>query len=351
MAITKLSRHKYLLDFYPHGRNGKRVRRTFPTSWQAHHYEKAFKERKFLEEITGEPQPVRIPLSMFTDKYLNYVSNTHAKPTWEGYENTFRQLNAYFKKTDPDLITIRPDEIISFIIHIQNHRRTRNGKPLSVRTINRYKENLRSSFNVAIKWGYLKRNPARSLTTERLEEKLPRIVSYDEFARLLKVSALYLQNILILTYFAGLRKQEIFRLRFSDLDFKTKSILIREAKNKKDRILPMHQEIFNKLSRQNTKKKQNAPVVSFNGSPIRSNVKRSLLRACIDVGLPFVTLHNFRHSFAVNSLRAGIPIRTVQTWLDHASISTTMRYLSFTDKMIQEDISKLPSLQKGLTTK
>ena len=55
-------------------------------------------------------------------------------------------------------------------------------------------------------------------------------------------------------------------------------------------------------------------------------------------------LHSLRHSFAVNALRAGIPIRTVQKWLDHESVKTTMRYLAFTDDMVMSDMERLPGL-------
>jgi len=38
-------------------------------------------------------------------------------------------------------------------------------------------------------------------------------------------------------------------------------------------------------------------------------------------------LHKFRHTFATNHLRDGVDIRTVQSWLGHRDIKSTMVYL------------------------
>lgn len=42
-------------------------------------------------------------------------------------------------------------------------------------------------------------------------------------------------------------------------------------------------------------------------------------------------LHKFRHTFATNQLEEGVSIRTLQEWLGHSDLESTMVYLKYVD--------------------
>jgi integrase len=55
-------------------------------------------------------------------------------------------------------------------------------------------------------------------------------------------------------------------------------------------------------------------------------VRERLERACRKAGLRRIRWHDMRHSFASQLISAGMPIRQVQEWLGHSTITMTMRY-------------------------
>ena len=52
--------------------------------------------------------------------------------------------------------------------------------------------------------------------------------------------------------------------------------------------------------------------------------------------------HTFRHSFAINSVRHGVDIRRLQQVLGNSNINTTVVYLQFQDKDLQEAYANVP---------
>ena len=342
MAIRRV-KTGWQVDYYPEGRRGGRRYKTFPTKRLAEQWDARRKQERYEWEIAGEGNRVKdIYFSEFAEKFLNQVSDAFARSTSESYETVVGRFGA-FLKGDPFLRDITTSEVSEFMMEVRRIGR-KDGKRYSERSINMYVENLKAMFNAAIRWGYLKKSPAELLKKGRMERKAPRILSRDEIRRVLEAAPEYLKDIIYLGYFEGMRKQEIFRLRWEDMDFEHRGIVISQTKNKRARILPMHQEVFERFSIRKAERIQKECVVQKDGRPIRDNVKRALRSAFLEAGVEPAGLHSLRHSFAVNALRAGIPIRTVQKWLDHESVKTTMRYLAFTDDMVMSDMERLPGL-------
>lgn len=172
-----------------------------------------------------------------------------------------------------------------------------------------------------------------------------------------------------LLYGCGMRLMECVRLRVLDVDFGYQQILVREAKGKKDRVVPLPQKLTDSLKLQIRKVKQlyeedvkegygsvylpmalerkypNAnkefrwqyvfPSSTISRDPrlrimrrhhvhesgLQQHIKKSAERAGITKK---VNCHALRHSFATHLLESGYDIRTVQELLGHADVSTTM---------------------------
>lgn len=66
-------------------------------------------------------------------------------------------------------------------------------------------------------------------------------------------------------------------------------------------------------------------------------------------GLKDVRFHDTRHTYAVNAIRAGDDIKTVQGNLDHASAAFTLdRYGHFTEQMKQDSAARMEGFAKSI---
>jgi integrase len=167
-------------------------------------------------------------------------------------------------------------------------------------------------------------------------------------------------------YGSGLRSKELATLRWKDIDFTNKQILVREGKGDKDRTtflpesaipaLREHQERARKLWEHDRREQRHGvevPSVKFDGTSWpwfwvfpaagesrdprsgivrRHHQHRSTLGKAISAAVKVwggnqrVTVHSLRHSFATALLMNGMPIHELKELLGHASIETTQIY-------------------------
>jgi len=162
----------------------------------------------------------------------------------------------------------------------------------------------------------------------------------------------------VLLYTAGLRRGEFVRLTMGDYDHRTRTVLIRDSKCHKSRLLPLSADAVEVLESYLNARAALVPAASaaeaplmWNGSPgVRSytgagfcHVCRSLFhKAGIrtpDGRLPRV--HDIRHTFAVHALvrwyRSGEDIHAklplLSAYMGHVSIASTLYYLSFIEPL------------------
>ncbi len=166
--------------------------------------------------------------------------------------------------------------------------------------------------------------------------KLPTVFSKQEVQKIIQATNnLKHKNILLLTYGCGLRRSEIGNIKIDDLDADRHLMIIKNAKGKKDRYVPVSEKLVESL-RQYYKmykpKKYLFETTSgkpYNAETIYKIFRRSLLASEIKKQSG---IHALRHSYATHLLEAGTDLRYIQEILGHKSSKTTEIYTHVSNK-------------------
>lgn len=171
------------------------------------------------------------------------------------------------------------------------------------------------------------------------EKKLPKVIDHNHIIiQLDKIQNLKHKAILSLTYSVGLRVSEIINLKIEDIDSKRMLIHIKNAKGKKDRIVPLSENILILLREYY---KQHKPKeYLFNGQ----NSNQYSTQSCQKIYKLYIdnnsSIHTLRHSSFTNLLEGGIDIRIIQKIAGHNSSKTTEIYTHVSNSLLSK--VKLP---------
>ena len=147
------------------------------------------------------------------------------------------------------------------------------------------------------------------------------------------------RTMLSLIYACGLRRSELLNLRPLNVDSKRNLLLILNSKGKKDRVVPISDNIVEML--RNYYKMYKPKVWLFEGQKAgdqysEESLAKVLKQACIKAGIKKpVTLHWLRHSYATHLLESGTDLRYIQELLGHKSSKTTEIYTHVSTKSLQ----------------
>ena len=131
----------------------------------------------------------------------------------------------------------------------------------------------------------------------------------------------------------GMRADEIVKLRKRDIN--EKSIIVRQGKGKKDRMIPLDKELSGLLGLYTDHLTPKDRVFGMSSRQIR-NIVYKYAPDGLDVHP-----HTLRHSFAVYCLQSGMNIRSLQKILGHSSLNTTQVYLDLVGKDVIDDFEKV----------
>jgi site-specific recombinase XerD len=211
---------------------------------------------------------------------------------------------------------------------------------------------LRSFYKFLVLRRGMGRSPVAEVRLPKPERGLPVVLSVAQIDELLgmplrlqadKKSPPWLPlrdaAILELFYSCGLRISELLALDVKDVDFIGETVKVM-GKGSKERIVPVGGPAVNAIQRY----RQQAAVTS--GPLFLSKRRTRITQQSVDLllrkylkhsGIPFaISPHKLRHSFATHLLDAGADLRSVQTLLGHASLSTTQIYTHVTRERLKQ---------------
>lgn len=188
--------------------------------------------------------------------------------------------------------------------------------------------------------------PCRRVRNFRLNNQRVRVLSTEEETRLLEAVGEHdlVKNIVAVALHTGMRRGEIFDLKWFDVDFNRNLIQIRDSKSHKKRSIPMNETMQNLLG--NLKRTSEYVFPSPKTGARLNNIKRSFRHAVRDAGLEDFDFHDLRHTAAARMADAGADAFTLMKILGHSDIRMTARYTHATDAALRRAVENLDNSGK-----
>ena len=360
---------KYTLGYEP--KTGKLIRKSV--------YGKTQKEvRLALPKIVSEmdsgtyAEPSKMKVSQWPDEWLASYTMNIKPATRSAYEEHIR---VHIKPSLGDI----PLKQLSTRDIQQLYTNLLKERELSPKTVRNIHGVLHRTLEQAKLLGYIKVNPADAAVPPRVEKKQVEAMDVEDIGKFLTaIQGSKYEYPLFVAVFTGLRQGELLGLTWDCVDFEHGLLLINKQhnrvkgdtefrfaslKNEKARVLTVADEVMEVLMLQKQRQEVWAATLGdgwsnpdnlvfttefgryINNKVLYQNFKRIMKK----LGNPNLRFHDLRHTYAVNSLRAGDDIKTLQENLGHATASFTLStYAHATPGMKRESAKRMTAFIRSV---
>lgn len=158
---------------------------------------------------------------------------------------------------------------------------------------------------------------------------------YEQIEAVHKVDNPYLKAMIILALDSGMRRGEIFKLQWNDIDFENNLIRIlgTNTKTERERIAPLSQRAKDELERLKAIGEGGKPFPDF-------DIKRSFATAKRLAGIDDLHFHDLRRSAITRWIQNDVPIALAGKLAGHSQLQTTMKHYTSTDAAMVSEISQ-----------
>ncbi len=287
----------------------------------------------------------RTSMEELAKQFFDWMAFTNYSPSTIEKRKTY--LGFFFvwceERSLEDVADITRTVIERYQKYLFNYRNPKTNKPLSVRSQHTRLIPIRAFFKWLARKNHILYNPAADIDMPKLGFQLPRAVfTQSEAEQVLAIPnikdpvGLRDRAILEVFYSTGMRRLELIRLGIYDIDLERGTLIIRQGKGKKDRVIPIGERALKWV--QKYLDESRPKLVMFDddhilflteqGEPLTPNRLTQMVRETIDkadIGKRG-SCHIFRHTMATLMLENGADIRFIQQMLGHAKLETTQIY-------------------------
>jgi integrase len=310
---------KWGIDYYE---GSRRTRKLVSLSKGEAKKRLANKQSETLSPQSGTPPTIK---SEPFNEFVEQVYTPYAKANKRGFYNEqyrLKQLVNYFGNRKLSQLTRGDAE--TFKIEMSRER--------GPATVNRLMGNLKHILSVAVQFEKLSVNPFIGVKLLSVPNGIDRILTQEEETKLLaacdKVRTPHLRASVVIALNTGMRKGEIYGLRWESVDLETRWIRVLNGKTESsDRWIPINDAVFSSLSDLKLHKTGDFVFPSPRKAEVRfRDPKKGFAKAIRLAGIPHLRFHDLRHTFATRLVRLRADIVTVQHLMGHSKITMTQRY-------------------------
>jgi len=221
--------------------------------------------------------------------------------------------------------------------------RKSDGQPLTFGSQNVMLTPIKTFFKWLTRENHILYNPASELEVPRKPKRLPKtILPVETIEDILRqpdidtVEGIRDRTMMEVLYSTGIRRMELVKLTLYDVDPRRSTLMIREGKGRKDRLIPIGERALAWVEKYQTESrpalltgKDSGTLfltnkgIAFRRGAVGARIKRYIRQAGIEVE---GSCHLFRHAMATHMLENGADIRFIQAMLGHEDLSTTEIY-------------------------
>ncbi len=196
---------------------------------------------------------------------------------------------------------------------------------------------------------YISRNPAKNIPITKLPKKQLMPLDPLDLEKFRGVCKTPREKALVdLLFASGVRVSEAANLLIDDINFRDRTIFIRNGKGAKDRITYFNPESEVSLTKYLATRKGNDPhVFCKTRAPYTGVCRESLEKEIrkIRMRVPEIkvktTPHTLRRTLATTASERGMPLEEIQTILGHSNTDTTRHYITVNDRRVKSDYGRL----------
>jgi len=298
----------------------------------------------------GDPQG----MAVFMERFLEWMQVTnYSDKTVENRQLYLR----YFIVWAEDRGITRPNEVTKPILERYQrflyHYRKKDGQPLSFRSQHSRLIPIRAWFKWLTRNNHILYNPASELELPRLESRLPKhVLTIRESETVMRVPnlsdplGLRDRAILEVLYSTGIRRMEVVNLKLYDIDSDRGTLMVRQGKGKKDRMVPVGARALLWIDKYIVEVRHTLLLdpndttlfITHLGEGFTPNRLTQMVREYVDaadIGKRG-SCHLFRHTMATLMLENGADVRFIQAMLGHAKLETTQIYTQVSIRKLKE---------------
>lgn len=314
---------------------------------------KKFKDAEALliqrkQEVREGKQPIvkKIPNYLFKDlaeRYLLWVNGRQKTAKIKGY--IIRQLlDSYSNLQLKDFTTLIVEQLQTNLIN----------RGLKNSSCNKVLNILKHMFTKAVEWEMVSVEVLKRIRAVKLlpdNSKRLRYLSQEECWALINACEGHLKPIVITALSTGMRKSEILKLKWKNVDLRHGFISLEETKNGERREIPINNTLRSTL--QGLPRRLDVPYVFYDPTTTKpyQDIKRSFHTAIKKAGIKDFHFHDLRHTFASHLVMRGVDLTTVSKLLGHKSLTMTLRYAHLAPNHLVKAVGVLDNVFKMNYTK
>jgi integrase/recombinase XerD len=278
-----------------------------------------------------------------------------SRNTLEAYRSDLLQFGRFLERRGVGVTTASHNDLAAFLSELAGP--VPNGadggprRPAAASTLGRKVACLRSFYRHLRREGAIDHDPTADLHGPRKTQRLPRVLTRQEVARLLRepsgTDALALRDraLLELMYACGLRASEAIGLELGDIDVE-EGMLCARGKGSKERLVPIGRQalaalqVYRARGRPALVGAKAEPKLFVNrrgGGLSRQGLYKIVQGHARGAGLEDrMSPHTLRHSFATHLLAGGCDLRSLQEMLGHADLATTQVYTHLSAERLKD---------------